>query len=122
MPPHANRPLEVAAREATTRASRYIRWMRRAALLGLALLLTAPLVHTQETDEAPRISQSEFKKLLATKNVVVVDTRNPEAYPLGHIPGAVLLPLEGQLTWPEEYQATVDMLKRSRKPIVTYCA
>jgi predicted sulfurtransferase len=96
--------------------------MRRAALLIVAFALATPAVLAQETDEAPRISQSDFKKLLASKNVIVVDTRNPEAYPLGHIPGAVLLPLEGQLTWPEEYQKTVDMLKRSRKPVVTYCA
>jgi len=114
--------LEVAARGDATGSSRYIRWMRRTVLLVLALGLATAVGRAQETDEAPRISQSDFKKLLAAKNVIVVDTRNPEAYPLVHIRGAILLPLEGQLTWPEEYQKTVDMLKRSRKPIVTYCA
>jgi predicted sulfurtransferase len=97
--------------------------MRRLLLLAATLVVAVlPSARAQETDEAPRISQQDFKKLLAARNVIVVDTRNPDAYPLGHIPGAVLLPLEGQLTWPEEYQATVDMLKRSKKPIVTYCA
>jgi len=93
-------------------------------VLVVAILLAtfAPAVPGQEQDEAPRITQQEFKKLLAAKHVIVVDTRNVDAYALGHIPGAVLLPLEGQLTWPEEYQATVDMLKRSGKPVVTYCA
>ena len=97
--------------------------MRRPLLLAAALVLAIlPAARGQETDEAPRITQQEFKKLLAAKDVIVIDTRNPDAYPQGHIPGAILLPLEGQLTWPESYQPTVDMLKRSRKPIVTYCA
>jgi rhodanese-related sulfurtransferase len=72
--------------------------------------------------DAPRISQAEFKKLIAAKNVVVVDTRNPDAYERGHIPGAVLLPLEGLQIWPAEYNKTFEMLKAARKPIVTYCA
>jgi predicted sulfurtransferase len=112
---------EEDAPEVAIGPSRYIRDMRWVVFLA-AVLATAPAVRAQETDEAPRISQQEFKKLLAAKNVIVVDTRNPEAYPLGHIPGAILLPLEGQLTWPDEYQKTVDMLKRTHKPIVTYCA
>jgi predicted sulfurtransferase len=77
----------------------------------------------QETADAPRITQQEFRKLLAARNVIVVDTRNAEAFPAGHIPGALLLPLEGQLTWSEAYQrSVVEKLKTARKPIVTYCA
>ena len=72
--------------------------------------------------DAPRISQQEFKKLLAAKNVVVVDTRNADAFALGHIPGSVLLPLEGQLTWPDAYEKTVAILLKTRKPVVAYCA
>ena len=54
---------------------------------------------------------------------VIVDTRNADAYAQSHIPGAILLPLEGQLTWPESYQKTVvEPLKRATKPLVTYCA
>ena len=84
---------------------------------------TGSVVPAQPEDEAPRISQAEFKKLLRAGKVVVVDTRNPDAYERGHIPGALLLPLEGQLTWPESYQNTVvERLKRTRKAVVTYCA
>ena len=72
--------------------------------------------------DAPRISQQDFKKLLAAKNVVVVDTRNADAFALGHIPGSVLLPLEGQLTWPDAYETTVAILLKTRKPVVAYCA
>jgi rhodanese-related sulfurtransferase len=72
--------------------------------------------------DAPRITQQDFKKLFAAKNVVVVDTRVEDVYALGHIPGAVLLPLEGRLTWPESYEKTVAALIASKKPVVAYCA
>ena len=65
---------------------------------------------------------ADFKKLVAAKNVVVVDTRNPDAFPLGHIAGALLLPPEGRLTWPDEYEKVVARLVATRKPVVTYCA
>ena len=72
--------------------------------------------------DSPRISQQDFKKLIAAKNVVIVDTRVEDVYALGHIPGALLLPLEGRLTWPESYEKTVATLIASKKPVVTYCA
>jgi rhodanese-related sulfurtransferase len=72
--------------------------------------------------DAPRITQADFKKLIAAKNVVIVDTRVEEAFAAGHIPGALLLPLEGAMTWPEEYEKTVAKLIASKKPVVTYCA
>ncbi|HTK28808.1 MAG TPA: rhodanese-like domain-containing protein [Vicinamibacterales bacterium] len=97
--------------------------IRSLVLAAAVVVLAAPAVRAQEQDEAPRITQQAFKRLLARKNVIVVDTRNPEAYPLGHIRGALLLPLEGQLTWSDEYQKTVvEVLKRTKKPVVTYCA
>ena len=76
----------------------------------------------QVIDGAPRITQEAFKKLRAAGNVILVDTRNPDAYTFSHIPGAVLLPLEGLQIWPPEYEKTFLMLKAAKKPIVTYCA
>jgi rhodanese-related sulfurtransferase len=98
--------------------------MLRTAVLLAALLLVLPTgVRTQPEDEAPRITQAAFKKLVAAKNVIIVDTRNADAYAAGHIPGALLLPLEGQLTWSDADQKNVvEPLKRAKKPIVTYCA
>jgi rhodanese-related sulfurtransferase len=95
-----------------------------AALVVCALALVAPAGFAQGPDaiDAPRISMQDFKKLLAAKNVVVVDTRNPEEFKARHIAGALLLPLEGQLTWPEEYEPIVKQLIASKKPVVTYCA
>jgi rhodanese-related sulfurtransferase len=72
--------------------------------------------------DAPRIDQSELKKLVAAKNVVIVDTRHADVFATGHMPGALLLPLEGQLTWPEAYEKTVATLVASKKMVVTYCA
>ena len=87
----------------------------------LGLLAIVPAARGQGID-APRISQADFKKLIAAKNVVVVDTRVADAFAAGHIPGALLLPLEGAMTWPEEYEKTVAKLIASKKPVVTYCA
>lgn len=95
--------------------------MKRAILsIVAALLLASPLASAQI--DAPRISQAEFKTLVASKNVVIVDTRNAGAYAIAHIPGAVLLPLEGRMTWPAEYEKTARMIRKSRKRVVTYCA
>jgi predicted sulfurtransferase len=96
-----------------------------AAGLALAVLLGAPAAaRAQDADavDAPRISMADFKKLVAAKNVVIVDTRVADVFPLGHIAGALLLPLEGRLTWPDEYEKVVTQLIATKKPVVTYCA
>jgi len=95
--------------------------MNRLRLLAVASLLAAPLGLAAQID-APRITQAEFKKLIAAKNVAIVDTRVADAFELGHIPGALQLPLEGRLTWPPEYERVVQVLLKTKKPVVTYCA
>src|SRR3954454_7584209 len=99
----------------------------RMAFVCLVLALTLPVARrsaAQGADaiDAPRISMQDFKKLVAAKNVVIVDTRNKDEFARSHIPGAVLLPLEGQLTWPESYEPTVKMLQTTKKQVVAYCA
>jgi predicted sulfurtransferase len=95
-----------------------------AALVAVVFSLAAVAQAGQSADaiDAPRISMQEFKKLLAAKNVVVVDTRNPDEFNASHMSGARFLPLEGRLTWPEEYEPLVRQLIASKKPVVTYCA
>jgi rhodanese-related sulfurtransferase len=88
----------------------------RAMLLGLIFTLASQGVDVQ------RISQQDFKKLFDARSVVVVDTRNETSFSSSHIPGAVLLPLEGRATWPEQYEKTVSSLLTAQKPVVTYCA
>jgi rhodanese-related sulfurtransferase len=87
--------------------------------MRFVLLLLALL---PQAIDAPRISQQDFKKLIAAKNVVIVDTRVEDVYASGHMPGAVLLPLEGRLTWPESFEKTVAMLIATKKTVVAYCA
>ena len=72
--------------------------------------------------DAPRVTQQAFKKLFAARNVVIVDTRNIDAFNVSHLPGALPLPLEGRLTWPDEYEKTVATLLKTKKPVVAYCA
>lgn len=102
--------------------------MRTRLTIACCLLALLPgrtvRVEAQSADavDAPRISQQDFKTLIAAKNVVIIDTRNAEAFPAARIPGAVLLPLEGQLTWPASYETVVAMLLKTKKQVVTYCA
>ena len=100
--------------------------MKRLWLAVAALMLLAPGAGAQYTippDTAARISQQDFKKLVAAKDVIILDTRNEDVYKLGHIPGALLLPLEGLETFDEpQYTPLIDSLKTAKKPIVAYCA
>src|SRR5947208_15004739 len=90
----------LVVRGARRRTWRYIRWMRTAAALaGLALIaaLLAPVparAQGAEGVDAPRISMADFKKLVAARNVVIVDARADDVFPPGHIACALLLPLE----------------------------
>jgi len=87
-----------------------MKWMLLVAALGMQI-------------DAPRITQQDFKKLVAAKNVVIVDTRVADVFEAGHIPGALQLPLEGRMTWPDESEKTVvPLLLKTRKPVVVYCA
>ena len=92
----------------------------------MAFLLLAWLpAHAQaqaDAIDAPRITQQEFRKLVAANNVVIVDTRNADEYEKSHIRGALPLPLEGRLTWLDQYEQTVAILQKTKKPVVVYCA
>jgi phage shock protein E len=91
--------------------------------MKLAIMILALLAQLAPSpDGAPRITQKDFKALIASGRVVIVDTRTADAYAQGHIPGAILLPLEGLISWPAEYEKTAEMLTKTKKPVVTYCA
>jgi len=88
----------------------------------LTLLPAGARAQSADAIDAPRITQQAFKKLLAANNVVIVDTRNIEAFETSHMRGALALPLEGRLTWLDQYEKTVAILLKTRKPVVAYCA
>jgi predicted sulfurtransferase len=82
-------------------------------VLGLAVPLQA--VARDDVSTAPRISMAEFEKLLNADGVMVIDVRDGVSYGAGHIPGAILMPLD---TLPRH----VTELRAATKPIVAYCA
>ena len=90
--------------------------------LMVALLPAAASPQGADAIDAPRITQQAFRKLVAANNVIIVDTRNTELFDVSHMRGALPLPLEGTLTWPEAYEKTVAVLLKTRKTVVTYCA
>ena len=92
------------------------------ACLLAALLPAIGRAQSADAIDAPRITQAAFKKLLAANNVIVVDTRHTEAFDESRIRGALPLPLEGRMTWPDEFEKTVAVLLKTKKPVVTYCA
>ena len=53
---------------------------------------------------------------------MIVDTRNTDEFAKSHMRGALPLPLEGRLTWLDEYEKTVAILLKTKKPVVAYCA
>ena len=94
-------------------------------LIACLLLLLVPAggrAQSADAIDAPRITQQAFRKLVAANNVAIVDTRVIEAFDESHIRGALPLPLEGRLTWLDAYEKTVQVLIKTRKPVVVYCA
>lgn len=65
-------------------------------------------------EAVPRMSMADFKALVDKGGVTTVDVRSLADYRLGHIPGAVAMPLN-------EVASRVSELRGLGKPIVTYC-
>ncbi len=85
-------------------------------LLALSAALSAPIAARQDPLEAvPRMTVADLKKGLDAGRILVVDVRDVHSFAAGHIPGAVLIPLEQVVSRSAE-------LKASKKVIVTYCS
>lgn len=65
--------------------------------------------------DAPRITYDEFAALHGSGAVLVVDVREPQFFEMGHIPGAVSIPLA-------TIRERAAGLAGDGRPIVTYCA
>lgn len=74
----------------------------------------APSPEVTHADGVRRITTAELESLINKGEAFVVDVRNQDAYDLGHIPGATLIPAGEVLNH-------VNELPRD-KTIVTYCA
>ncbi|MFI5179627.1 MAG: rhodanese-like domain-containing protein [Vicinamibacterales bacterium] len=67
--------------------------------------------------EPPRIQLEEFRPLQATGAALIIDVRDQATFRLGHIPGAISVPVD-QI---EARAADIEARAKSR-PIVTYCS
>ena len=75
-----------------------------------------PLLARQLSEAAAaRTTIAELKRLHDADAVIILDVRGAGAYRQGHIPGAMLVPLEIAGAWAAEWKAAT-------KPIVTYCS
>ena len=85
----------------------------------LILLLWVPAVMAAGEGQAmrsvPRISIDEVKALMAKKQVVLIDVRDPQSFADGHMPGAVNVPFD-------HIPNHVDAWKAEKRLLVTYCA
>ena len=98
------------------------------AAMALLTLAIAPHAFAQAKAEKPgaaatvampksdRMPMADFRRLLATNDVVVIDVRSADSYAAGHIPGALSIP-EETIT-----AALAEKLKKMGKPIATYCS
>lgn len=65
--------------------------------------------------DVARVERAELQRLLDAAGVTVVDVRSPGEFRTGHIPGAVLVPLDAIIRRAPE-------LRAAGRPIVTYCS
>ena len=82
----------------------------------LLLTLLQPLV------TAERISQAEFKTLVAANAVAMVDTRSEPEFARGHIPRAVSLTESDLAAKTPRAEQALTVLRRAKVPVVVYCA
>lgn len=79
------------------------------------LLITASVAWGQAMRNVPRISIDEVKALMAKKQVVLVDVRDPQSFAAGHMPGAINIVFD-------DIPNHVEAMKKEKRLIVTYCA
>ncbi len=89
---------------------------RRAAIFAVLLALGATVAAAQDdVRTVPRITRDELKALMAKKQVLVIDVRDPQSFINGHIPGSRHIVMADVLNY-------VDELQKEKRTIVTYCA
>jgi rhodanese-related sulfurtransferase len=75
--------------------------------------------HDQAThaleEKMPRIIPEELKRLMAARQVVVIDVRSSGDYRQGHIPGAINLPMQ------QIEAGNYPSLPRDKR-LISYCA
>jgi rhodanese-related sulfurtransferase len=85
------------------------------AAVVLITLVSSAAVAGQAMRNVPRISIDDVKALMAKKQVVLIDVRDPQSFKEGHIPGAINVPFD-------HIPNHVDQWKTEKRVLVTYCA
>ena len=90
---------------------------RRLMLIALLSVGVVGLARGEEQAmrNVPRISIDEVKTLMAKKQVILVDVRDPQTFAEGHMPGALNVPFDHIPNY-------VDAWKKDSRVLVTYCA
>jgi phage shock protein E len=88
---------------------------RIAAAALLIAVLGAAGLSAQAMRNVPRISIDEVKALMAKKQVVLIDVRDPQSFAEGHMPGAINVPFD-------HIPKYVEQWKKEKRLLVTYCA
>ena len=88
---------------------------RLATFAVIAVLAGAGLAAAQAVRNVPRITIDDVKALMAKKQVVLIDVRDPQSFADGHLPGAVNVPFD-------HIPNHVEQWKKEKRLLVTYCA
>jgi rhodanese-related sulfurtransferase len=88
---------------------------RRIVALAMLVALSEGVLSAQAMRNVPRISIDEVKALMAKKQVVLIDVRDPQSFADGHIPGAINVPFDRIPNY-------VDQWRKEKRLLVTYCA
>ena len=90
--------------------------MKRVIML-IAVLLVLSGCGGKETERSYRqISQEEAKKMMDTREVLILDVREQDEFDAGHIPGAVLLPV-GTITG----ETAAAVIPEKDSVVLVYC-
>lgn len=85
------------------------------AAVALVALVSPVVVGAQAVRNVPRITIDDVKALMAKKQVVLIDVRDPQSFKEGHIPGAINVPFDHLPNHADEW-------KKEKRLLVTYCA
>jgi rhodanese-related sulfurtransferase len=87
----------------------------RIAAIALMTVVATGVMAAQAMRNVPRISIDEVKTLMARKQVVLIDVRDPQSFAEGHMPGAINVPFD-------HIPKYVEQWKKEKRLLVTYCA
>jgi rhodanese-related sulfurtransferase len=87
----------------------------RALFAIVFVVASGVLVAGQAMRNVPRISIDDVKALMAKKQVVLIDVRDPQSFAEGHMPGAINVPFD-------HIPNHVEQWKNEKRLLVTYCA